>query len=119
MEDHVPGNENPACRLRFNRRAKIVATIGPASRELSVMKELVSVGLDVARINMSHGSHEEHAQVIGYLRAVSEEIHKPIAILLDLSGPKIRTGNLKGGGPVILTPGALLTISIDEIEGDA
>lgn len=108
-----------ACRVRFTRRAKIVATIGPASRTLPMIRELINVGLDVARINMSHGSHEEHAEVIGYIRAVSEELNKPIAILLDLCGPKIRTGKLKDGKPVELTPGALITLTTDEIEGDA
>lgn len=110
---------SPVCRLRFRRRAKIVATIGPASSSLEVMRELVNAGLDVARINMSHGSHEAHAQVIGYLRALSEEVHRPIAILLDLCGPKIRTGKLKGGKAVELQAGSLLTITSEEIEGDA
>lgn len=110
---------NPVCRMRFRRRAKIVATIGPASRSIEVLRELINAGLDVARINMSHGSHDEHAQVIGYLRALSEEFHKPIAILLDLCGPKIRTGKLKGGKAVELQAGKLLTITTDEIEGDA
>ena len=103
----------------LNRHAKIVATIGPASRTIEIVRELVSAGLDVARLNMSHGTHEEHAEAISILRAVSEEAHRPIAILLDLSGPKIRTGRLKGGGPVKLEAGHLLKITIDEIEGDA
>jgi pyruvate kinase len=110
---------NPTCRMKQRRRAKIVATIGPASRSLEVMKELIHAGLDVARINMSHGSHDEHAQVIGYLRALSEEVHRPIAILLDLCGPKIRTGKLKGGKAVELKAGRLITITSEEIEGDA
>ncbi|MEW6732788.1 MAG: pyruvate kinase, partial [Acidobacteriota bacterium] len=113
------GKTNLICRLRLQRRAKIVATIGPASRTLPVIRELAHAGLDVARINMSHGSHAEHAQAIGYLRAVSEEMHKPIAILMDLCGPKIRTGQLKGGQPIELVAGNLLTITIDPIEGDA
>lgn len=121
MVEHLQSNEaaNLVCRVRFNRRAKIVATIGPASRTLEMIRQLVSFGLDVARINMSHGSHEEHAQVIGYLRAVSEEMKKPLAILLDLSGPKIRTGKLKGGGPVELTSGSLIAITTETLEGDA
>lgn len=110
---------NPSCKMNHRRRAKIVATIGPASRSLEVMRQLIESGLDVARINMSHGSHDEHAQVIGYLRALSEELHKPIAILLDLCGPKIRTGKLKGGKAVELKPGKLITITSEEIEGDA
>ncbi len=110
---------NPVCKIRFRRRAKIVATIGPASRSMEVLRELINAGLDVARINMSHGSHEEHAKVIGYLRALSEEIHKPVAILLDLCGPKIRTGKLKGGKAVELQAGKLLRITTDEIEGDS
>lgn len=108
-----------ACKLRFHRRAKIVATIGPASCTLPVIRELISAGLDVARVNMSHGSYEEHAAVIGFLRAASEELHKPIAILLDLCGPKIRTGKLKDGKPVMLTPGQMLTLTTEDIEGDA
>src|SRR5215510_6624390 len=74
------------------RRAKIVATIGPASRSPERLRELMLAGMDVARVNMSHGTHESHAEEIQNLRAVSAELNHPLAILLDLCGPKIRAG---------------------------
>jgi len=76
------------------RRAKIVATLGPASQSPEIMSSLIHAGLDVARINMSHGTHEQHAQVIKQLREVSQGIGKEIGILLDLQGPKIRVDKL-------------------------
>jgi pyruvate kinase len=105
--------------LRLHRRAKIVATIGPASRKAEILRELIRNGLDVARINLSHGSYEEHVEAIYLLRTLSQEAGRPIAILLDLSGPKIRTGKLQGGQPVELKPGNLITITTEPLEGSA
>lgn len=76
------------------RRAKIVATIGPASRDEKTLERLVAAGLDVARLNFSHGTHEQHAEVIAALRRVSEKTGRAIGILQDLQGPKIRVGEL-------------------------
>ena len=77
------------------RRAKIVCTIGPASNSEEMIRELMLAGMDVARLNFSHGAHEEHAEVILRLRKVAAELNRSICILQDLQGPKIRTGRLK------------------------
>ncbi len=101
------------------RRAKIVATIGPASRSPERLRALMTAGMDVVRVNMSHGSHESHAETIGTARAIARELHRPLAILLDLSGPKIRTGRLKDHQPVTLQADQSLTITTREVEGDS
>jgi pyruvate kinase len=101
------------------RHSKIVCTIGPASRSPRVISKLLSAGMDVARLNFSHGSHEEHAQNIAQLRAASHEQKKNIAILADLQGPKIRTGVLAGGGPVLLRTGQEFVITTAKILGDS
>ena len=101
------------------RRAKIVATLGPASSTPEVFRELVRAGLDVARLNFSHGSHEQKAELIRMVRAVSAEFNKPICILADLQGPKIRTGRLKDGISVQLVAGRHITITPHDIEGTA
>ena len=102
------------------RRTKIVATIGPASRDRAVLESLVAAGLDVVRLNFSHGEHAQHLEVLRNVREIAAAAGRPIAILQDLSGPKIRTGRLKGGGPVDLKKGARVRITIDEtIEGTA
>ena len=82
------------------RRTKIVATIGPASREEPVLRRLLWAGMDVARLNFSHGTHEEHAEVIRRLRYLSHRLGKPLAILQDLQGPRIRIGVLRQPFPV-------------------
>ena len=76
------------------RRAKIVGTLGPSSNKPAIIKKLIETGLNVARINMSHGTHEDHAQVISNIRKVSKELKKEVAVLLDLQGPKIRVDKL-------------------------
>jgi pyruvate kinase len=102
------------------RGTKIVATIGPASRERKVLEQLASAGLDVVRLNFSHGEHAQHLEAMQAVREISERLGRPIAILQDLSGPKIRTGRLQGSQPVELKAGAHITITIDEtIEGTA
>src|SRR5277367_217029 len=102
-----------------SRRAKIVATLGPASSSEEVFRQLVRAGLDVARLNFSHGSHAQKAELIAMVRKVAREEGKPICILADLQGPKIRTGKLKDHKPVQLVAGKLLTITPREIEGTA
>jgi len=101
------------------RRAKIVCTLGPASRSPEMIDRLMRAGLDVARLNFSHGTHEEHAKVIADIRAVSIKQEKPIAILADLQGPKIRTGLLAGGKAVELHTGQKFTITTKVLKGDA
>src|SRR5262249_45192716 len=79
------------------RRAKIVCTIGPACDDQSTLEQLIRAGMDVARLNFSHGSHEEHARRFATIRAAAEACGKPVAILQDLCGPKIRCGRFPGG----------------------
>src|SRR6202522_3856139 len=102
-----------------SRRAKIVATLGPSCSTTPVFRQLVRAGLDVARLNFSHGSHEQKAELIRMVRQVAQEENKPICILADLQGPKIRTGVLKDHKPVLLVAGERLTITPQEIEGTA
>ena len=97
----------------FPHRTKIVATIGPASQSESVIRKLVKAGMNVARLNFSHGSYNDHAETIALLRKVSTELDTPITLLQDLQGPKIRVGKLPQGevtlttgDTVILTPNA-------------
>ena len=99
------------------RRAKIVATLGPASSTEATFREVVRAGLDVARLNFSHGSHEQKSELIAMVRKVAREEGKPICILADLQGPKIRTGNLVDHRPVLLEAGKRLTITPDPIDG--
>src|ERR1044071_2080399 len=100
------------------RRAKIVATIGPASEAADKLRALMLAGMDVARINMSHGERAHHGEVIQRIRRVADELKKPVAVMLDLSGPKIRTGKLRGGAAQ-LVDGAEVRITSELIEGDA
>ena len=101
------------------KKAKIVATIGPASRSPERLRALMLAGVNVARVNMSHGAHEAHAANIQTIREVATELNHPIAILLDLCGPKIRTGQLKDHQLVQLVADQTLTITTREVEGDA
>src|SRR5213593_1751306 len=103
------------------RRTKIVCTIGPASSSAAELDRLVTAGLDVARLNFSHGTHEEHAEVIERIRAGEAGWGRPIAILQDLQGPKIRLGTFGpgGGGRVDLEPGRPFTLSARPVEGTA
>jgi len=102
------------------RRAKIVATVGPASSEPEMLERLVSAGVDVFRLNFSHGSHEVHALTLERVRALSRRLHRPVAVLQDLQGPKIRTGPLKAGrAGVELVAGEELAITTEgEVLGD-
>jgi pyruvate kinase len=79
------------------RRAKIVATIGPSSQNPVILKQMIQAGMDVARLNFSHGSHQEYREVIRHLRALSSDLGKPVTILQDLQGPKFRVGTLHNG----------------------
>ena len=101
------------------RHSKIVCTIGPASQSPQVIDRLFRAGMDVARLNFSHGSHADHARSITLLRATAVRLQKPIAILADLQGPKIRTGALAGGGPVQLREGQKFIITTLRTMGDS
>src|ERR687886_1548757 len=101
------------------RRAKILATLGPASRDTATLEALLAAGANGVRINMSHGTQEEHAETIRRARAAAERMRRPLAVLVDLSGPKIRTGVLSGGQPVTLESNALFTITTRSVAGDS
>ncbi len=101
------------------RRAKIICTIGPSSDFEGCIRDLMQLGMDVARLNFSHGTHAEHARRIKRLRRAARLLKRTLCILQDLQGPKIRTGRLKGGEPVMLETGAHLTITPREVAGTA
>ncbi|MGA3162492.1 MAG: pyruvate kinase [Terracidiphilus sp.] len=101
------------------RRAKIVATLGPASNTEAVFRDMVRAGVDVVRLNFSHGSQDGKLELIQMIRKVSREERKPLCILGDLQGPKIRTSTLKDHQPVLLKAGQRLTITPREVPGTA
>ena len=101
------------------RRAKIICTIGPSCNTEPILRDLMSLGMDVARLNFSHGTHAEHARNIARLRRAAKQDHRTICILQDLQGPKIRTGALEEHKPVSLKAGSRVTITSREIEGTA
>ena len=101
-----------------SKRTKIVATIGPASRDPAMLRELFRAGVNVARLNFSHGSHDEHATVIADVRRVAHELAVHVAVLQDLPGPKVRTGRLGAGvESVLLVNGAVLTLTAEAVVG--
>jgi pyruvate kinase len=99
------------------RRAKIVATLGPSTDDLATVQNLIKAGLNVARLNMSHGDHSDHKKRLDLVRQASLNEGKEVAILADLQGPKIRVG-IFGNGPVLLVYGQNFTITTDDISGD-
>lgn len=98
------------------RRTKIVATLGPSSTSPEVLRALVRAGVDVFRLNFSHGSHAEHAATCARVRAAAEAEDRPVGVLADLCGPKIRAGRFAGGG-VDLAKGAGVTVTVRDVEG--
>ncbi|MGA0078576.1 MAG: pyruvate kinase [Candidatus Nanopelagicales bacterium] len=100
------------------RRAKIVATLGPATDSKEVVTQLIKSGMNVARLNMSHGDVAEHQQRLDLVRSVSDELHIPVAVLADLQGPKIRIGRFKNGRE-ILEEGENFSITTKKIDGSA
>ena len=100
------------------RKAKILVTLGPASRQPSVIESLLRAGANAVRINMSHGTREEQAEYIQLARSAAKSLNRPVAILVDLSGPKIRTRQLTDGKPVELKTGSLFTLTTLDIRGD-
>jgi pyruvate kinase len=99
-----------------DRRTKIVATIGPAIKGKENLRKAVAAGMNVARLNFSHGSHADHLQVISDLRELSDEMRAPITILQDLQGPKIRVGRFENGA-IDLEDGEQVRITIDDVKG--
>jgi pyruvate kinase len=101
------------------RKAKILGTLGPSSDTETLIDAMVEAGLNAARINMSHGTREEHAETIQKVRNIAQKRGVPISILVDLSGPKIRTRHLEGGLPVEIVVGNEFVITTDEVAGNA
>tara|TARA_B100000809_G_scaffold199401_1_gene199392 strand:+ start:662 stop:2071 length:1410 start_codon:yes stop_codon:yes gene_type:complete len=101
------------------RKTKIVATLGPASSGEEQVSELLQAGVDVFRLNFSHGTHEEHTATVGLIRKHAEQQGRSVAILQDLQGPRIRTGMLAGGVPVHLQPGTPLILTTKQVDGSA
>jgi pyruvate kinase len=109
----------PDKSTRNGRRAKIICTVGPASNSEAVMRDLLRLGMDIARLNFSHGSHEDHAHNIARLRRAAERERRTVCILQDLQGPKIRTGTLENHEPVLLKTGSIITITPRSAVGTA
>jgi pyruvate kinase len=101
----------------FERRTKIVCTIGPATGSAAVIERLIKAGMDVARLNLSHGTYREHARRIQTTRQMSQRLAIPVAILMDLPGPKYRTGRLKNG-QAALKKGAQVILTTKQVEGN-
>ena len=104
-------------RSTAERRAKIVCTVGPVSSSEAMLRELMRLGMDVARLNFSHGTHQEHARVIERLRRAAAKQGRSICILQDLQGPKIRTGRLRERRPMALKTGSRVTITPRNVLG--
>ncbi|MEJ2263066.1 MAG: pyruvate kinase [Anaerolineales bacterium] len=102
----------------MSRRTKIVVTLGPASGDRNTIERLIKAGVNVVRLNFSHGTHGEHATRLNLVREISQRLDHPVTILQDLQGPKIRTGRVKGES-VTLEQGAILILTTDDIIGDA
>jgi pyruvate kinase len=102
----------------FDRRTKIVCTLGPATDSSVVMEQLIKAGMNVARFNLSHGTYREHTQRIQTLKKLTKDAATPIALLLDLPGPKYRTGRVKNG-QATLKKGAQVILTTRQVEGDA
>lgn len=98
------------------RRTKIICTLGPASQSPEIISSLIRAGMNVVRLNFSHGTLDDHARTIRFVREQARKLRKPMAILADLAGPKIRIGDIPGG-PVTLERGHTLTLTSREVEG--
>ena len=99
------------------RKTKIVCTIGPACDNEDTLTQMCMAGMNVARLNFSHGSHEEHLRKINLIKRVREQLNMPIAIMLDTKGPEYRTGRLAEGS-VMLNKGERFTFTTEDIPGD-
>ena len=100
------------------KKTKIICTMGPASDDRTVMMDLVRYGMDIARFNFSHGTHEEQKARLDQLKSIRSELDVPVAALLDTKGPEIRTGRVKGGGKIPLMAGQFYTLTTREVECD-
>src|SRR4051812_41384202 len=100
-----------------SHKTKIVATIGPASASPAVMQEMIGAGMNVARINFSHGDFKEHERLIDNIRLAAKAASRPVSILADLPGPKMRIGTL-AEEPIILKAGDAFCLTTEQIVGD-
>ena len=112
-------NGEAATATDGHRATKIVATLGPATRDENVLTALIRAGVDVVRLNFSHGTQGEHAAACAMVRDIATALGRPIAVMQDLQGPKIRTGALADGGPVTLRDGTTVRITTDQVAGTA
>jgi pyruvate kinase len=103
--------------LLKNRRTKIVATLGPATQEPVTIRQLIEAGVNVFRLNMSHGDHEFHRICYGHIRRIADELNQPVGILVDLCGPKIRTGMFRGG-QITLTDHSKVIVTTRDVQGE-
>ena len=114
---HLHSATDRYCKLAPVRHTKIIATVGPATSTDSAISELIAAGVDVFRLNFSHGTHEIHGEVLARIRAAAERQQRCVAVLQDLSGPKIRTGLLADGEPIRLHEGEALQIVVSDLAG--
>lgn len=103
--------------MKRNRQTKIVGTLGPASSSKEMIKKLFDAGVDVFRLNFSHGTHEDHKERLDIIREIQKEVGNPIGVIADLQGPKLRVGKFKNG-KITLEQGMKLRFDLDEKEGD-
>src|SRR5262245_32001785 len=103
--------------MRRHRRAKIVATVGPASNSPEMLKSLLLAGVDTFRLNFSHGTQSDHAKVHAAIRKLEQDVDRPIGILMDLQGPKIRVGNLRNA-KIVVEAGEIIRFVLSGSEGD-
>ena len=104
--------------LLKRRRTKIVATLGPSSCDPDMISKLIVAGVNVFRLNMSHGDHEFHRNAFQHIKRIREQINEPVAVLADLCGPKIRTGRFQADS-ILLEPGKAVTVTTRDVAGDA
>jgi pyruvate kinase len=117
VSDMTKSNHLDLSRVALKRRrTKIVATLGPASANAETLDKLIAAGVDVFRLNFSHGNHESHANAYNLVRAAQERAGKPVAVLADMCGPKIRVGRFAGGSITIDT-GERVTVTVRDVEG--
>src|ERR1700748_241544 len=100
------------------RRTRIVATLGPACRDPAMVVALAHAGVDVFRLNFSHGTHDDHAAAYAAVRAAAEVVDRPLGVLADLQGPKLRLGQFEAGA-IDVEPGHVMTLDLDKTPGNA
>ena len=103
--------------IRRYRQTKIVATLGPASSDDKILHTLFETGVDVFRLNFSHGTHDDHKARLASIRAMEEKYARPVGVMADLQGPKLRVGQFKDGS-IALSEGMILRFDLDETPGD-